>query len=65
MFVKANEVERGSVIDVIYNLDGILVASCENEPDVLMERLTQILETLHEKILEERNKKNANNGVRY
>jgi len=56
MFVKANEVEKGSVLSVLYGLDGVLVASWVETPEALRERLVEIIEKLDENI--EKNKKN-------
>ena len=56
MFVKANEVEKGSVLSVLYGLDGVLVASWVETPEALRERLVEIIEKLDEKV--EKNKKN-------
>ena len=50
LFVKANEVEKGSVINVLYGLDGVLVASWVNEPEALRERLVEIIEKLDENV---------------
>ena len=56
LFVKANEVEKGSVLSVLYGLDGVLVASDVETPEVLRECLVEIIEKLDENI--EKNKKN-------
>ena len=56
MFVKANEVEKGSVLSVLYGLDGVLVASWVETPEALRERLVEIIEKLDQNI--EKNKKN-------
>ena len=53
LFVKASEVEKGSVVNVFFSLDGVLVASWVDDPEVLLERLRRILEKLDE---------NVNNG---
>ena len=50
MFVKANEVEKGSVLSVLYGLDGVLVASWVEEPGALRERLVEIVDLIDEKI---------------
>ena len=56
LFVKASEVEKGSVLSVLYGLDGVLVASGVETPEVLRECLVEIIEKLDENI--EKNKKN-------
>ena len=57
LFVKANEVEKGSVLSVMYGLDGVLVASGVDTPEALMERLVEIIEKLDED-LKRKNVKN-------
>ena len=46
LFVKANEVEKGSVTKVYYGLKGVLVASMVDEPDVICARLKEIIDSL-------------------
>ena len=57
LFVKANEIEKGSILDVLYGLDGVLVASGIDTPEALRERLVEIIEKLDEdmKIMNEKN----------
>ena len=50
MFVKANEIEKGSVTNVLYGLDGVLVASWVDKPEELMKCLVEIMERLDETI---------------
>ena len=50
LFVKANEIEKGSVVSVIYGLDGVLVLSRFEDYEVIRERLMSILENLDERI---------------
>ena len=50
MFVKANEIEKGSILDVLYGLDGVLVLfNCEDH-EKLRGCLVDILQRLEEKI---------------
>lgn len=50
LFVKANEIEKGSILDVLYGLDGVLVVfNCE-DPKKLRECLANILLKLEEKV---------------
>jgi len=50
MFVKANEIEKGSILDVLYGLDGVLVLfNCE-DPEKLKGCLVDILQRLEEKV---------------
>ncbi len=48
MFVKANEIEKGSVLKVHYGLDGVLVASWVDKPEELMKCLMEIMDKLDE-----------------
>jgi len=50
LFVKANEIEKGSVVSVIYGLDGVLVLSRFEDYEVIRERLMSILENIDERI---------------
>ena len=52
-FVKANEIEKGSVISVHYGLDGVLVISLRKDPEVTVRCLTKILDALEEKVREQ------------
>ena len=50
LFVKANEIEKGSILDVLYGLDGVLVLfNCE-DPEKLRGCLADILQRLDEKV---------------
>ena len=49
LFVKANEIEKGTVVNVLYGLDGVLVLSrCEGRKTT--EGLMKILEKIEEKM---------------
>jgi len=48
-FVKANEVEKGTVMKVYYGLDGVLVVSSNNDPEVTSEYLEVIMDKLENK----------------
>jgi len=49
LFVKANEIEKGTVVNVLYGLDGVLVLSrCEGRQTI--EGLMKILEKIEEKM---------------
>ncbi|MHA1225628.1 MAG: hypothetical protein ACTSPV_02685 [Candidatus Hodarchaeales archaeon] len=50
MFVRAQEVEKGSVMRVYYGLDGVLVASGVHEPEALRRCIAEILEKLEEDV---------------
>ena len=50
MFVKACEIEKGSVINVLYGLDGVLVLfQCEDIGSI-REYLIEIIEKIEEKV---------------
>ena len=53
MFVKVNEVEKGSIGKVYYGLDGVLVVTLNDEPEALKEGLIDIIEKIEKKYLEE------------
>ena len=59
MFVKANEIEKGSVLSVHYGLGGVLVASWVDKPEELMRCLMEIMEKLDETV-----RKGKNSGSR-
>lgn len=56
LFVKANEIKKGSIVNVFYGLDGVLVMSQVKDPDTLRINLMSIIDKLNEKI------KKVNNG---
>lgn len=49
-FVKANEIEKGSVVSVHYGLEGVLVLSQSKDPEATMKCLTKILDALEKKV---------------
>jgi len=49
-FVKANEVEKGSLLKVFYNLDGVLIVSCGDDAEAVLENLMSIQSMLDEKV---------------
>ena len=49
-FVKANEIEKGLVMKVLYGLDGVLVVSKVNDPEAVVECLTAMMEKLEKKL---------------
>ena len=52
-FVKANEIEKGSVVSVHYGLEGVLVLSQSKDPEATLKCLSKILDALEEKIREQ------------
>jgi len=50
LFVKANEIEKGCEVYVIYCLDGVLVLSRFEDYNDIRDRLMKILDNLDEKI---------------
>lgn len=49
LFVKASEIEKGAVVNVLYGLDGVLVMS-QREDRQTIEGLVKILEKIEEKV---------------
>lgn len=49
MFVKINEVEKGSVVNVLYDLNGVLVASQVENLEALIDRLMSMIDKLEER----------------
>ena len=49
-FVNANEIEKGSVMNVHYGLEGVLVLSRFKDPEVTLKCLTKILDALEETV---------------
>ena len=50
LFVKANEIEKGSEMNVIYGLDGVLVITRWDDYEVTREHLKDILDDIGEKV---------------
>ena len=50
MFVKVSEIEKGSVINVLYGLDGVLVLSRCEDVESIRECLIEIIEKIEEKL---------------
>ncbi len=48
IFVKVNEVKKGSVCNVHYGLKGVLVISLINDAETLKEGLNEILDKIDE-----------------
>jgi len=49
-FVKVNEVKKGSLLKVFYNLDGVMIVSCGDDSEATLEHLTSIQNMLDEKV---------------
>ena len=49
MFAKASEIEKGSLVNVVYDLGGVLVVSRCEDGEVI-ERLKGILKSIDEKV---------------
>lgn len=54
LFVKANEVEKGSMMKVLYGLEGVLVAFQGEGDEALRECLLKLLDK-YEEVLEKKN----------
>ncbi len=50
MFVKANEIEKGSLINVYYDLNGVLVMSNCDDPKNTRKCIMDIAKKLDEKV---------------
>ena len=50
MFVKANEIEKGSVVNVLYGLEGVLIVCSVDDPEAVKGYLNGIMVQLEEKI---------------
>ena len=46
LFVKANEIRKGSIIKTIYNLEGVLIAAQVDDEKTLRDCLLKVLESL-------------------
>ena len=53
MFVKVSEIEKGSVINVLYGLDGVLVLFQSEDIESIREYLIEIIEKIEEKVKSE------------
>ena len=54
MFAKVHEIKKGTKMKVFYGLDGILVVSCVDDKEAVMERLERLLDLLDKSVEEER-----------
>ena len=52
LFVKANEVEKGSMTNVYYGFNGVLVTSMVDEPEVIRKCLVEIMEKIDDSVRE-------------
>lgn len=59
LFVKANEVEKGSMGKVFYGLQGVLVVSLVDDPKA-MEGLIEIIDKLNDICMKKSEKKDQN-----
>jgi len=50
MFVKANEIEKGSLVNVYFDLNGVLVMSNCDDPKNTRKCLIEIVKKLEEKV---------------
>ena len=50
-FVKANEVMKGSLLKVVYNLDGVLIVFCGDDSEVMLEHLKAIQKKIDEEVV--------------
>jgi len=50
MFVKVSEIEKGSIVNVLYGLDGVLVIFQSEDFESNREYLIEIIEKMEEKV---------------
>jgi len=50
LFVKASEIEKGSVLNVLYGLDGVLVLFQCEDFETVREYLIEIIDKIEEKV---------------
>ena len=65
MFVKANGVEKGSVMNILHCLDGVLVASQVKNLEALMESLKVIINKLDDMIAKRCIEEGGDAGLRW
>jgi molybdopterin biosynthesis enzyme MoaB len=53
MFVKASEIEKGSVMGILYSLEGVMVVSLAEDPEAIKQCLKAIMDKLDNKISEQ------------
>ena len=58
LFVKIRDIEKGSVMDVFFGLDGVLVVSDLEDPETLKKSLIAIIDNLDEKTVKRRKRVN-------
>ena len=49
-FVKANEIRKGSLLKVIYNLDGVLIVFYGDDSEAMLEHLKAIQNKIDEDV---------------
>lgn len=50
MFVKVNEIEKGSVMDIMYGLEGVMVISSVGDIEAIKKCLKAIIDKLENKV---------------
>ncbi|EMR73157.1 hypothetical protein MCGE09_00508 [Thaumarchaeota archaeon SCGC AB-539-E09] len=56
MFVKAHKVGRGSVVKVIYGLEGVLILSKSGDDQEILDKLMVLIRGIEENRLEKKDK---------
>ena len=54
LFAKVHEIEKGSKMKVLYGLDGVLVVSCVDDKEAVIENLMKLLDLLDKSVEGER-----------
>ena len=49
MFIKACEIDKGSQLNVLYDLKGVLLTFNCNDPDVVIKSVKEIIKKINEK----------------
>ena len=49
LFVKANEIEKGCIVNILYGLEGVMVVSRTEDPETLLGCLASIINKLEER----------------
>ena len=62
MFVKANEIEKGCTVNILYGLEGVMVVSRTEDPETLLSCLSSMITKLEEKIENKNFLGSKNNG---
>ena len=54
LFAKVHEIEKGSKVRAIHGPDGVMVVSCVEDDEAVIERLMKLLALIDESVTEEK-----------